>query len=191
MSKQNSNRGFTLQELMIVMAIVTIMSASLLPNINTAMQNYRLKASAEEIASQIQSARYRARRSNTVCAFLVLPSSRQFGVDVNGDGNLTVGTDIVLNLNTNVSFSDLSASPPTGSSGSDLLSSGSKTGLGFTPRATLSKIGTDGLPTYGTAVGANGFAIYLSNTTNRFSAVTISFTGRVRIWSSGNGSTWI
>src|SRR4026208_1380161 len=82
MSKQNSNRGFTLQELMIVMAIVTIMSASLLPNINTAMQNYRLKASAEEIASQIQSARYRALRSNTVCAFLVLPSSRQFGVDV-------------------------------------------------------------------------------------------------------------
>jgi prepilin-type N-terminal cleavage/methylation domain-containing protein len=189
-TQKKIERGFSLLETLIVMAVVLIMMAAITPNIHNAMQNYRLIASAQEMASQIQSARYRALRNNAMCIFLLLPSSRQFGIDVNGDGSLT-GADIVLSLNTNVSFTDLSSTPPTGSSGATLLSSGSLAGLGFTPRATLTRVNSStGQPDFSSAVAANGFAIYLANTRNRFSAVTVSSTGRVRTWSSGNGAYW-
>jgi prepilin-type N-terminal cleavage/methylation domain-containing protein len=184
-------RGFTLLETLIVTGIVTVMTAALIPNINTAIQNYRLNASAQEIASQIQSARYRALRSNGMSTFLVLASNRQFGIDMNGDGNLTSGTtDVLLNLNSNVSFADLST-PPTPMSGATTLSNGTKTGIGFTPRATLTAVSTSGTPDFNPAnLPANGFAIYLANTRSRFLVVTVNPTGRVRTWSSGDGINW-
>src|SRR5262245_65099101 len=133
-TQDNKQRGFTLLELMIAMGVILAMTAAIVPNINTSIQNYRLYASAQEIASQVQSARLRAVRGNAMCAFLMSASGRQFGIDVDGDGNISSSADVVLGLNTNVSFSTLTT-PPVANAAT--LSSGTKTGIGFTPRGTL------------------------------------------------------
>jgi hypothetical protein len=109
---------------------------------------------------------------------------------VDGDGNISSSADVVLALNTNVSFSDLSTPPVTNAA---TISNGTKTGIGFTPRGTLTAVASSGLPDYNPAnLAASGYAIYLSNTQNHFAAVTVSPLGRVRTWTatSANGATW-
>src|SRR5215510_4537803 len=120
-------KGFSLLEVVIAMGVIVAMTAAVLPNINTSIQNYRLSASAQEIASQVQSARLRAVRGNAMCTFLMSASGRQFGIDVDGDGSISSSTDVVLSLNNNVSFSNLSTPPINGAT---TLSNGTKTGIG-------------------------------------------------------------
>jgi len=189
-TQDNKQRGFTLLELMITMGVIVAMTAAIVPNINTSIQNYRLYASAQEIASQLQSARLRAVRGNTMCTFLMSASGRQFGIDVDGDGAISSSSDVVLSLNNNVSFSNLSTPPI---SGATTLSNGTRTGIGFTPRGTLTAVASSGLPDYNPAnLAASGYAIYPSNTRNHFAAITVSPLGRIRTWTStsSSGATW-
>ena len=183
--------GFSLLSVIVTLAIVLTLLGSVIPTIETSLQNYRLSASAREIAAEIQSARYRALRANAMSTFMLLPTGSQFGIDVTGDGSITSGTtDVILNLNRSVSFANLST-PPNNMSGVTTLSTGSKSGIGFTPRGTITLVNSStGLPDFATAVGANGFAVYLSNTRSKYMCITVSPAGRVRTWSSSNGSTW-
>ena len=186
----NNQQGFSLLEALIVMSVIVAMTAAVIPNINTSIQNYRLSASAQEIASQVQSARLRAVRGNAMCTFLITASGRRFGIDVDGDGNISSTADVALGLNTNVNFADLSTPPITNAS---TLSNGTKTGIGFTPRGTLTAVASSGLPDYNPAnLAASGYVIYLSNTQNHFASITVSPLGRVRTWTStsANGATW-
>lgn len=189
-TQDNKQKGFSLLEVVIVMGVIVAMTAAVIPNINTSIQNYRLYASAQEIASQLQSARLRAVRGNAVCTFLMSASGRQFGVDLDGDGAISSSADVVLNLNANVSFSNLSTPPITNAV---TLSNGTKTGIGFTPRGTLTAVASSGLPDFNpNNLAASGYAIFLSNTQNHYAAVTVSPLGRVRTWTStsANGATW-
>jgi prepilin-type N-terminal cleavage/methylation domain-containing protein len=186
----NNQNGFSLLEALIVMSIIVAMTAAVIPSLNSSIQNYRLYASAQEIASQMQSARLRAVRGNAMCTFLMSASGRQFGIDMDGDGNISSSADVALTLNANVSFSNLSTPPITNAA---TLSNGTKTGIGFTPRGTLTAVASSGLPDYNPAnLAASGYAIYLSNTQNHFAAITVGPLGRVRTWTStaANGATW-
>jgi prepilin-type N-terminal cleavage/methylation domain-containing protein len=191
MTRSRSKAGFTMSEVVVVLAIVATMLGAIIPNLMTAIQNYRLSASARDVASQIQNARYRSLKNNAVCSFMLLPTGGQFGVDSNGDGTISTGTtDVILPLNSNISFADLNT-PPASLTNVTTLSTGSVSGIGFTPRGTLANINTTtGLPDFTTALPANGFVMYLSNTRNKYMAITVSPAGRVRTWSSSNGSTW-
>ncbi|MCI0623894.1 MAG: GspH/FimT family pseudopilin [Acidobacteria bacterium] len=189
-TQDNKQKGFTLLEVVIVMGIIMAMTAAVIPSITTSMELYRLNASAQEIVSQLQSARLRAVRGNVMCAFLMSASGRQFGIDMDGDGNISSSTDVLLPLKTNISFVDLST-PPVASAVT--LSNGTKTGIGFTPRGTLTAVASSGLPDYNPAnLAAAGYAIYLTNTQDDFVAVSVSPMGRVRTWlaASPNGATW-
>ncbi|MCI0422857.1 MAG: GspH/FimT family pseudopilin, partial [Acidobacteria bacterium] len=141
-TQDNKQKGFTLLEVVIVMGIIMAMTAAVIPSITTSMELYRLNASAQEIVSQLQSARLRAVRGNVMCAFLMSASGRQFGIDMDGDGNISSSTDVLLPLKTNISFVDLST-PPVASAVT--LSNGTKTGIGFTPRGTLTAVASSGL----------------------------------------------
>lgn len=60
-------KGFTLVELRIVLATISIMSAIALPNITAMIAKYRLKAAARDMVSNFQRAKMMAVKNNTLC----------------------------------------------------------------------------------------------------------------------------
>jgi len=58
--RNNDQRGFTLMELMITVAVMAILLTAALPNFRTALQNNRLTAQANELITAMQFARSEA-----------------------------------------------------------------------------------------------------------------------------------
>ncbi len=109
MSILNKNRsGFTLIELMVVIAIIAILSAIAVPSIMAWLPNMRLKAAARDVYSNIQRARVEAVKRNTCITIkfttVVYPTTgggySGFIDDGSGGGTacngLRDGTEVVL-----------------------------------------------------------------------------------------------
>lgn len=107
----NSGRGFTLVELMVVLAVLALMIGIGVPAFNGIIQRNRLAAAANEFVSALQTARMEAVRRNrravlcpstngTSCgggnwARLVIFIDEDLSGDVNGDELVVRTTDIV------------------------------------------------------------------------------------------------
>ena len=61
---QSRERGYSLVEMLVVLAIIVIMSAVALPSIGQYIRNYRINGAANKIAAQIQTARSKAIMKN-------------------------------------------------------------------------------------------------------------------------------
>lgn len=59
------DRGFSVIELLIVVAIVIVMAALAIPNIGRYIRNYKIKGAAQLVAGELHAARSRAVMSNT------------------------------------------------------------------------------------------------------------------------------
>ncbi len=80
-AKPRAQQGFSLVEMLIVVAIIAIMAAISLPSIGQYIRNYRIKGASQEVASQLQTARGKAVSTNTnagVSFFVVDSDSYRF-----------------------------------------------------------------------------------------------------------------
>lgn len=82
-----SKAGFTLVELMVVVAIIGIMAAIATPGFIAWLPNYRLKSAARDLYSALQNARMLAVKNNTTVqvVFVAAPAPLYF-IDINADG---------------------------------------------------------------------------------------------------------
>jgi prepilin-type N-terminal cleavage/methylation domain-containing protein len=192
----DSQSGFTLTELIVVVAIILVVSGLSVPNITRAIETSRIKGAAQSLAAAYQDARIRATQKDTSFQVLVSPpgiSPAQICIDLDGDGTCSAG-DPVTTFPTQVKVSNLVPVPlglaqlnypatdteHSNSPGSQLTwnalglpcqrsASGACTAMGWVQHLQLPR--------------ANGDVLY--------AAVTVSPTGRVKTWifiSSGNGN---
>ena len=63
---RSNEQGFTATELIVVMAIIAVLVAIAIPSFSTMVPNYRLKAAARNLYSDMQKARLQAIKENTL-----------------------------------------------------------------------------------------------------------------------------
>lgn len=194
----SQRRGFSLVELMVTVFIMLAVAAIAIPQISTAISDYRLKTSMSQMSGMLQSARINAVKSN-VTVGMVSPSTTDNGrsyayADVNGNGSYDTGEPLVeFPLNISVQYGGYPGD--------------ATTNLGYTPQTVaaskLPKFNARGLPCVvppsGTLCQNNdgtnqvGYVLYLRNQktfgVSGWGAVTITPSGRIRTWFY-NGSSY-
>jgi prepilin-type N-terminal cleavage/methylation domain-containing protein len=187
--------GFTLAEMIIVLAIILVVGGMAIPNLTRAIDASRIKGSAQVLAAAYQDARIRATQKDTSYTVLVSPlgiAPAQVCIDVDGDGTCSAG-DPVTTFPAQVRVSNVGVPVPL-----------DPAKLHF-PAITTEQPGASltwnavGLPcqrtssvTPCTAVGwIQHLQLLRANGDVMYAAVTVSPTGRVKTWTfipSGNGN---
>ncbi len=178
--------GFSMVELIIVLAIAMIMSAIALPTAITQYRQYRLTSTAANLSSILQACRTDAIRFNTPvrCLYDVAPGGFTFWSDENKNGALDPNEpqyffpgDLQLNPG---------AAPGPGAGttvpGAVAPARGPGAGIQFTPRG-------------GVAPGGSSYILTLSyppgvGLDNAFRAVTVSPFGKTKVYAATAGSNW-
>ena len=167
-----SPKGFSLLELLIVLAIGLVIMGFSIPMIQSAMRNYTLNSAATNITRMMQLARYTAiQQGSNACTVLV---GNIFGADADCDGALDPNA-MAIALPSGVSMTD--AGPATN-------------GMNFStaPVAVADPFAitfnSRGSTTDSPAVDL----VYLTGWGN-FTAVTVSGAGRARTWQY-DGAAW-
>jgi prepilin-type N-terminal cleavage/methylation domain-containing protein len=158
-----NNSGFTLVELLIVIALIGVVAAIGVPNFSTWLPNYRLKAATQDLYSNFQKAKLAAvkRNENTVVRF---PSSG-YTIFVDGDNDFTqdAGEDVIAQVSWS-NYPDVSVGLNTfdNSSGSPAIA-----------------FRSDGIPTVSSGLAAGKAT--LNNANGRAMEVSVSQAGGIRI----------
>lgn len=193
--------GFTLTEMIVVVAIILAVAGMAIPNLTRAIDASRIKGSAQALAAAYQDARIRATQNDTSYQVLISPpgiSPAQICIDLDRDGTCSAG-DPVTTFPGQLRVSNLGVPVPLGPAQLNYQAidteHSSAPGNGLTWNAV-------GLPCQQSSAAtciAIGWVQYLQffrgNGDVMYAAVTVSSTGRVKTWTfipSGNGNgTWL
>lgn len=92
------NSGFTLMELMITIAIISILAAVSVPSVISWRENAQLGRAARDVYSDFQRARVEAVKRNTWCSLDFTSGGYSVFVDSNRDRNLDDGETILSTI---------------------------------------------------------------------------------------------
>jgi prepilin-type N-terminal cleavage/methylation domain-containing protein len=196
-----AQQGFSLIELLIVVAIGMIAAAMALPLVSNAVNQIHLSSSATDYANLLQIARMRAVQDDT---FYYIRTGTSGGdpiayVDLNGNSSYDTGEPMMV-FASGVTYKAQSAGPALSNLKSQFLPSGS-VAQGSLQSTMIPIFGPRGLPCVvsGSAcpyLDAGGkpfsYLLFIQNTqNNRWEAVTLNPAARIREWSyDTNSSTW-
>jgi len=175
-------RGFSTIELAVVLAVVLVLSGLAIPQLMSTIYLSRVRAAANDLSGLIQQGRIMAERQNTtlpVYAGTVETNATGAFIGVNGSTWQAGDADI-----------------PYASGVTNGAASSAPSGLspGFTPETagTVLYFSARALPVKSsgsTYVTSNGVVFYITDSHNDWAAVSVSATGRSKVW-MWNGSTW-
>ena len=193
------NLGVSLLELCVVLAVMLVVAASALPTMTAAMQQYRLRTAAKDVASMLQRSRMscvRSNRHNTVQEAQVTQGGITYSrlyLDQNANNTYDPGEPVVQ-LPTGVRVTNAGAPAMPAAT------------LGYTPQpaSTALSFNAIGLPCVmrngictnwdanGNAVGVVYFLQDSRHATAAWAAVAITPAGRARTWTwSASTSQWV
>lgn len=194
-----TRRGFSLIELIIVIAIIIIVAALAFPILVRTVANIRLRAAAGELSGLMQEARILAAKKNTVydIKFTTVAGIQTAYVDINLNGAYDAGEPITV-FNGAVTPA---SGPPSGSAGQPaayVLSGDSSTGtpfdnrntVAFSPRGLPCNYDTSTTPATCATPAASYFVIYLKGSTAAaWAGIVVTKAGRTKVivW---DGTQW-
>jgi len=185
--RKRSERGFSMVELLLVVAIMLVLSAITVPSVMQSLRIYRLNASATAVQNIMETARYTAIRRNKIVKLqaAVINGQNALWVDAAGTGAY-VNTDPVYFLPADMTFAPAGA-PAAGTTGLANTQALGATGcISFDQRGTV---------TYAAPCGAGApvawfLSVGLTGNTSYYRGVTVSTMGQAKAWTGGYGGAW-
>ena len=179
---RRNNSGFSMLELLIVIAIIGIIAVFALPSAWTFVKGYRLHTDASAIASQLNVTRFRATSQFTPYRLSVAASTGTYSMDRMNTTYASPASEVSLGLSQGISF--LTTCPASVKPG-NIPSS-------VTAGSTAVYFNTRGLPVDTTGTPTNINVFYLKNVDNLYDAITVSLGGRITVWNYNVATTtWI
>ena len=182
-------RGFTILEVVIVLALMLVMMAIAIPSFMASVQQTQLVSSARSVANALMRARFEAIRQNSRFSTIYSAGSPpQYGVDLNANGDLD-STEPAFPLSPQVQMVSSGLGLPSLSTMGSAYSSAS---VPSSFKVTFSPTGTVMQQLGGAWVEANSiYVIYFQHqVTKSWAAVTITPGGRFKTWLY-QGSSWV
>lgn len=190
MMRLRDKAGFTITELLIVVALLGVMAAVAIPNIISWIPAMRVNSAARDLASEMQLARMKAvsERNDYVITFDT--TNNQYSIYDDDDSDFSTSNVLVKTVDIDTEHKGIQfgyVSGQTSTSGTAISNSVTFTGtprrVAFEPNGTANKNGSVYLiPTEDIA----------SSRKDRQRAITVIQTGRIKLWRyyAGNSPPW-
>jgi type IV fimbrial biogenesis protein FimT len=168
----NKGRGFTIMELVVIMAIVAILAIIGIPTFSSLTPDLRLNSAARDLKSDMELAKMRAIRENATVAVVCNTGTESYTVFVdNGAGGGTADNWTQDGAEELV----ISSTMPDGIDMYEASFDGGVSRCRFDGR---------GLPN-----GLGGH-IYMKNRKNKYRGIALSMVGHIQIQESTDGGSW-
>lgn len=197
---QRKGQGFSLIELVTVVAIIMILAGITVPRLLNVVSDIKLRYVATNLSGLLQSARIQAVRKNTpysVSSTTLPTGDAAYYVDLPGAA-YTAGVDPVLPLGSQITayIGTGSGAPNEGT----LTGTSGLMGFAVNPGSDYPTFNARGLPCIvaGNSCPQNpgqGFVVFLSNSTVTgnvsWASVAVNGSGRVQIWTCDGSGNWV
>jgi prepilin-type N-terminal cleavage/methylation domain-containing protein len=194
---RNRDRGFTVLELVIVVAVALVLAAIAVPRVMSIVSDISLRYAATDMSGLLQTARIQAIKKNTffgVQPTVLSNNATGYYVNVQPGGTYVVG-DPLIPIDQPVTISQGTGAGAPGEAGFE-----AGLGYGFAAAAVVPSFNARGLPCSPAAGicaqnAGVGFIIFMKRTGNvgddHWAAVVVTPSGRAQVWTCDTAGNWI